>query len=223
MNFKNILALFGVMLFGAGLVMAINGAAPTWVSDVTRWTGDAAGSDLTEGGNISQVDVTGVTLTDRWAAYYGEVSGTLNLTDGTYYVYSWTPSTYTGEVCLSTGTAFNFVGVVVPTVGNIDTAWSMTGTDTATNTFTASTCNLDFNEATLANTLVADHAAGAFYTCAIAEAAGTGQDDHAFCTNINEDAATYDAGTADYEVMVPTPAGVGAAGQETYYFYLELN
>ena len=223
MNFKSILALFGVMLFGAGLVMAISGATPTLVSD-SRWSGAAAANDTTEGGNISAVNIAGVSLTDRWAAYYGNVSGTINLTDGTNSIYSWTPSTYTGEVCLATGSAYNYNAAVAATTAGINTAWSFsTGTDTATNTFNDGTCSdLVFSQATVTSPIQADHESGTFFTCAIRDGVGTAKANFAFCTPIQNAGTAFNGITSQYEVIVPT-SDASASATENYYFYIELN
>jgi hypothetical protein len=220
MNFKNILALFGVMLFGAGLVMAISGATPTLVSD-SRWAGTAATSDETEGGNVSAVNVDGTVLTDKWAAYWGNVSGTVLLGDNTNQLYTWTWTTGTGgEVCLSTASALSFAAATTATGANVDTAWSFTGTDadSGDNTFGGS-CNLAFAQATVTGTEQIDHEDSTYNTCVVYDGAGTSETDYAFCSVIGT-ATAYNGAAANYEVMVPTSAG---AGSETYYFYVELD
>lgn len=220
MNFKNILALFGVVLFGAGFVMAISGATPTLVSD-SRWSGATAGSDTTEGGNISAVNVTGTALTDKWAAYWGNVTGSIVLGDNTnqLFTWTWTPGTG-GEVCLSTASAFDFSGASTATGSDVDTAWSFTGTDadSGDNTFGGS-CNLAFAGGSVTGTEMINHEDSTYNTCVVDDGAGATESDYAFCSNIGT-ANAYNGIGANYEVMVPTTSG---ANTETYYFYVELD
>jgi hypothetical protein len=42
----------------------------------------------------------------------------------------------------------------------------------------------------------------------------------AFCSNITSGGTTWEGGTANYEIMVPTNNGVAAT--ETYYFFADL-
>lgn len=223
MNTKMLLALFGVMLFGAGLVMAISGAVPTLVADQARWAGNTSGSDVTEGGNISAVNVAGSTLTDRWAAYFGNVSGTILLADSTnasVYTWAWTSSNG-GEVCLSTGPAYVFTSAVAAVPSEIDTAFSLgAASDNATKTFTTTGCTLNFNSIASIINIPDVSTTGGFVTCAI-KAGGTAKANHAFCTKINDSGTAYNSASANYQVMVPTEPVV--ATTETYYFYMELN
>jgi hypothetical protein len=218
MNMKNLFAVIGVIIMGASLALAIGGATPTVVSE-SRWAGAAAGSDTTEGGNITVVNVTGMQLTDQWAAYYGNVSGNIVLGDDTNAVYTWTWTPGTGgEVCLSEGSAFDFSAPILTTGPAIDTAYSLLGADNAANTVTGSTCTLDFATASVVNTAQIDHTSDTYYTCAVNDGAGPAKANYAFCGHLDT-ATAYNGDAANYEVMVPTSPG---AGTETYYFYLEL-
>ena len=227
MKLKNLFAFIGVMLFGAGLVLAISGATPTEVSQ-TRWAGDAASSQTTEGGNISVVNVSGTALTDKWAAYSGNISGRITLDDNgagaAVFNWTWTPATG-GEVCVSTNSAFPFASATTATAGGVDTAWtfSTTDADSATNTYTA-TCGtaLTFAQSTVAGTTAAADLMGSssFLSCAVDDG-GAAETNYAFCTQIQSAGTNYNNATVNYELMVPTTAGASAT--ETYFFYLELD
>ncbi|MFN7991406.1 MAG: hypothetical protein U0R44_04590 [Candidatus Micrarchaeia archaeon] len=217
MSLKNLYAVIGVLLFGASLVLAIGGATPTVVSE-SRWAGAAAGSDVTEGGNITVVNVSGMQLTDKWAAYYGNVSGSIILGDplSQVYVWTWTPSTG-GEVCLSEGSAFNFATAGTSTGSAVDLAYGFTGTDadSGNNTFSGS-CNLTFASSSVTGTQFINDAS-AYDTCLV-NSGGAAKANLAFCTKMGSSPA-YNSAPANYEVMVPTSTGTGT---ETYYFYFEL-
>jgi hypothetical protein len=224
---KNLLALLSVMIIGASLVLAISGATPTQVSQ-TRWGGDAAANHTTEGGNISSVNVSGTVLTDKWAAYSGNVSGRITLDDNgagaAVFNWTWTPSTG-GEVCVSTNSSFGFNAATTATAAGIDTAWGFTAgdADSAANTYTT-TCGtaLTFAQSSVAGTTAAADIMGlsTFLSCAVDDT-GAAEANYAFCTQIQSAGINYNNQSAHYELMVPTTAGASAT--ETYFFYLELD
>ena len=233
--YKNILAIFGILLVGAGIVMAISGASVSGGGS-TRWSGDASGSNVTQGGNITAINIALSTLTSKWASYYGNVSGTLILGDGSNNVYSWTWASGTGgEVCVSTNSTFNFAAAHNMSNGTgIDTAWGFTGTDvdSGNNTYSAYVgkqgCNLNFSTANVYNTSnITIQGLSNFKNCVIGAnttAMVAGQTHLlAFCTVIQpvSSGLNYKGQPANYEVMVATNNTVGAT--ETYYFYAELS
>jgi hypothetical protein len=230
MNLKYVLALFGVLLFGAGIVMAISGADVTQVSSY-RWTGLTAGNLTTEGGNITNANVNGTSLTDRWAAFWGDVTGAIVLGNRTTYVYqwAWNPASDAGEVCLSTASAYNFVNASAAAAADIDTAWSFTsGADQAADTFSGTCSALNFVHTSVAAPIkITHHSPSTFMTCGIrTEAAGTAKANFAFCTAIQNTSTglNYNNAAANYEIMVPTADGTASpSATETYYFYAELN
>ncbi len=219
MTFKKILALFGVFIFAAGVVMAISGATVGTEVERGRWTGLTAGSVATEGGNISGVNVTGATLTDRWASYYGNVTGDIRLTDsaGTNNVYSWTwTATDGGEVCLSEASGFAFDSAVAGDGADIDTdfGWT-TGADLGANTYTGGAGAITFNGVTAITTADSVTLDGGFVDVLVDDNNGN----LAYCTAINSAGTNYNGESAHYEVMVPTYE----SGDTTYYFFAELN
>lgn len=227
MNAKWIFALFGLLVLGS-VVFAIGGATAATQSYYDRWTATAGGATITvEGGNISDVNLTSSSLTDRWAAFFGNVSGSLVLRDATntsarvYEWLNWDPANG-GEVCTSTGSAYSFAAVTSATGAAVNSAFTLgNAADNATNTYTdAGACNLVFDGAPAVPTSAyADHADGSFWTCAVYDGAGAAEADYAFCTNISSAGLNFKGQPAHYEVMVPTTPGVGT---ETYYFYAEL-
>ncbi|MEM3422345.1 MAG: hypothetical protein QXF86_01685 [Candidatus Bilamarchaeaceae archaeon] len=230
MGYKKFLFVFlGLLLLGSGLVMAISNATAARDADLARWGGQtSAGSIITEGGNISQVNVSAGTLTDRWAGFFGPVNGYIYLTDAgngtTSYLFRWTASAPSGWVCVSTNNNFPFGSANGATAGDIDTVWGFTGaTDSATNTFTSSTCDITFYNPsnTISGTANADHGSSStFETCAIDDGTPGDKASFAFCSAINQAGTNYGGVAADYELIVPTTPG---SETETYYFYAELD
>lgn len=229
MNPKWIYALFGIVLL-SGVVFAISGATVTEVVERGRWLGNTPTTNITtEGGNITGVTVNATVLTDRWASFYGNVTGSIVLTDNVssnnVYSWDWVPENG-GEVCVvANATDFAWASADVTTGAEIDTVWGFTGvSDSATITFASSNCTLNFAEATVTNTAnVTLLGNSSFTTCAI-EDQGTPavKQDFAFCTVINSTGSNYNGETASFEVMVPTAFDTPSA-TETYYFFAELN
>ncbi len=236
MEFKKIFVLFAVFLAVSGLALAIRGATIDSATDLTRWTGaTSTASDVTEGGNITAVNLNGSSLTDRWAGYFGNISGAnIYLTDAsggtTNYLYTWAVAgaNQTGEVCVSTFDTFDFATIGVADGADIDTAWGFAGgADLGVSTFNSgATCNLSFEEqgSSVSNTNTADGDSGlsSFETCVIDDgAAVAAPNDLAFCTNINSTGVNY-LGTANTEYEIIVAANDSLAATTTYYFFIEI-
>jgi len=224
MNLKNTVLVFVIAIIASGIVLAMSAATFTFVSE-SRWTNNTASSnDTTEGGNITQGNFGSISLTDKWAAYFGNVTGSIKLFDGTSSVFTWSVGTdnATGEVCASTGNIFSFASANSTNGSEIDGAFSLTpGLDNASNTLSGA-CNMSFNERAVTNTQFVDHQDSNFNTCAIKNTSGTPvKNGVAFCTSINSAGSAFNGQSADFELMVAT--NDTASATETYFFYLELN
>ena len=237
MEFRKMFVLFAVILAVSGMAMAMRAAdIDGTMTDLPRWTGvTSTASDITEGGNITEGNLNGTSLTDRWAGYYGNISSAaIYLTDnvtgisGGNWLYHWNvnDANQTGEVCVSTNNAYNFVGVQVGQGADIDIGWAFwSGADTGTGTFTTMDCNLTFEEqgVTVTNTGRAAHqGSSSFSTCILyGPPFMYNKGDFAFCTHINTTGKSYKNTNTEYELIVPTDDSTATA-TETYYFYIEL-
>jgi len=233
---KFIFVLLGLILLGSGLVVAI----PQNASSVTeyklpRWVAvsGAAANVTTEGGNISEVNVTAAEqLTDRWAGFYGLVTPStirLRASGDVNDLYNWTGTLAGGgEVCVSVGPNFDFSAIQEATEADVDSQWSFGAVaDNVTETYTGvGSCALVFTDVNTTLTDTADEIVHAgfstFTTCAFKDIGSPAvPGDLAFCTAIDTAGTNYNNVTVNYELMVPTDDGVGAT--ETYYFFVEIN
>ena len=131
-----ILVAFAVAAFAQALP---SGATVSTSSDET-WAGDAAGSDVSEGGNITSLTLSGKSQTEYWQGYYGNVSGNLTLRDTSGdRMYSWNITNITGEVYASIDNGVTWVGIVGEEDCMTDEAITGTGEDRVNNTFTNTT------------------------------------------------------------------------------------
>jgi parallel beta-helix repeat protein len=217
---------YGVLSSGSNLsYLELFGANVSNVSHHTRYNGTSAGNITTRGGNITGVNANSTQLTGRWAAFYGNVSGGIVLSGGasSNYVYSWNwnPSEG-GVVCVSTNSSLGIFPALGANGSDIDTAWNLTSAaaDSGANTFNNTNCTLDVGSDSVVNSGYADTGpAGGFMTCAVKTAVTPVKAQMVFCSEIISGGTTWNNGTGDYEVMVPTPEGTST---ETYYFYANL-
>jgi hypothetical protein len=212
-----------VYTLSANDAIAIN--SPTNVTFLGRFTTNSSGNTSTEGGNISVQNISSTTLTDRWAGMYGNVSGSIYLTDSDTgmlnSLYSWSVSDPNRlVVCASTNTAYPFSSAGAGTGSDIDAAWSFgAASDNGSSTFNSTSCTLTLIEGIISNTGTAAHQGASSFSTCIAKS-GSGKSNLAFCTAINQSGKTYSNQTSKYELIVPTSFGTGIV--ETYYLYAEL-
>ena len=148
------------------------------------------------------------------------MSGSINLTDGTYSLYSWTWTAATeGEVIASTSDSITWASLTNGTATAIDEAWGFTGSDKADGMFTT-TNTFTIGETTL-TTAPAVTTTGLYNTSIVNDNDGaTGKTDHLFVVSIINDGTTFNDETHNFEMIVPTNAAIEQT--ETYYFYVEL-
>ena len=229
MNTRNIFLGAVIIALFAGALMAIGGAAANNVAGSgqapTRWAGASAGSNNTQGGNITLMNLTVTSLTNKWAAYYGNISGSiiLSASTGASNIFAWAYSVSSGgEVCMSTGSANTFLSPTNGSVATLDTVFSLSGADSSANTQNQSNCSLVLSTGTVQQVTEWRHMGNStFHTCAITTGGATAKNNFAFCTNISSTGKWFgsDTGIANYELMIPTVPGA----VETYYFYAELS
>ncbi len=216
------------LLFAASLAFAIQ-PAETWTLGATdKYTQASTASYVTEGGNVTYGNLSGNVSTEKWAGFWGNVSGTIVLAPGAnspmFYTWPWTPADG-GEVCaIAASSGFVWAAVEAVTGSEIDTVWGfdVLNTDSASNTLTDASCNLIVAGTTVAPSAGVTTNGGTFETCAVADAAVPAwKDDIAFCVNITQGGALFNSLTGDYQLLAA--ANETDAQYETYNFWLELD
>ncbi len=217
---KALKLIFGLFII-LGMVLAIQ-PVNTWTSGPQQKITYTATTFTTEGGNVTELNLSQNVSTEKWAGIWGNVSGNIVLSDGTHNFYSWTwTSTNGGVVCAqpSATADFDWSSVAATTAAEVDTAFSFTGSqvDSAANTLTES-CTI-----TVAGTTIAGAAAvtaSNFQTCALEDAGTPTKSDLALCTNITANTNLFNSLTGDYALLLPTNEQAGQT--ETYVMWLEL-
>ncbi len=201
-------------------------AAPTnasvQVGTQERAPSQTAGSLQTEGGNVTEVNVSAYQVTTKWAGFYGTVSGDIRLADAANHIfYQWTVNDPTGGVVYAT------TGVITDwSSSNIAPLYAsdgylpsflITGTDSFNNTFTQ---REDFSSPSLTisavNYTVTNPTSSSFKTYALRTSDGSIL---IWAGKINAGQTTFNGKSGDYQIL----AGVtDQSAPTTFYFYLEL-
>jgi len=210
-----------------GILLAIQPAEEWVVGQTGKYTQVSHANVTTEGGNVTNLNLSGNISTEKWAGFWGNVSGRIVLAPGInqpmFFTWTWN-SSRGGEVCaIAAASGFDWSGVQLVPASKIDSIWGFTGTDTdsAVNTL-KSTCSVDVAGIPVSGSAGNFTGVGGFETCAIADQSAPGaKSDVAFCVNITQNGNLFNGLTGDYELIAPTNE---TAGQfETYYFWLELD
>ena len=208
------------------MIFGISGATTSGIVQ-TRWSGAVtAQTAVTQGGNITGVNLASTQLTSKWAEFNGNVTGTIRLSDtqagSAVYVWTYTPGTNGGEVCASTGSTFPAGAPGNVTLAALDTAFATTSApDNAAGTYNTTCPALTLSAGALTNFAAAKiQGSSTFTTCAM-NASGSAHANHAFCTLVNSTASgkNYANVASNFELLVPSTSTAGG----TYYFYMELN
>lgn len=225
---KIILAL-AVLIMGTITAYAIAPAGVTWISDTSYTPGAATASDVTEGGNITVLNITGANQsTERWAGYLGNISSAGSLiilaNDATptdvFYNWSW-DSAQGGEVCAGTATSYTWASLEAAAATDLDSTWGFGDvSDDAEATFNDGTSTFEIGGASGSAPMADTGFSGGYETFLLEDTPGaSAETDFLFCSNISAAGTGYDGTTVDYELIVPTTYGA----HETYYFYLDVN
>ncbi|MCK4319109.1 hypothetical protein KAW38_00885 [Candidatus Micrarchaeota archaeon] len=215
---------FGIVLLTfVGLGFAIQDASSIETKGEGSYTSGTTATDLTEGGNVTGIVLTGNTSTQKWAGYYGNVTGNLVLgLDSTSIMFAWSwDQADGGEVCVSQDASFDWSSVSTATNSSLNTVWSFgAAKDNATATYTTFE-NYEIAGAALTNVETATDVQG-WETGVVDDGNDGAEVDFAFCVKIDTTGAAtaLDGHVADYQLMVPTTDTAGHT--ETYYFFLEL-
>lgn len=234
MNGKYLLIGFMALLVLAGIVAAstpINASVSAGPQQRYAIPHGAAGSVTTEGGNVTQVNLTGTnSSTERWAGFYGNLTGSnLVLGDSSgnaFYAWAVGNPNELWKVYASTQNDVNWANLAAGQceAGTNVYNWVFNGAwaDNYTNTFTHSGADT-FADATItANyTLTYEHnGAETWPTYHLQD--GTGTDDDVWAAKVLTTATAFnDAAGVVYQLMVP--ANPADNTYVTYYFFLEIN
>jgi len=211
---RTIIIMLIALLSVAGIAYAAVQGSSVDVVKTDQLTETSAGNTDAEGGNVTMMNLSATVSTQRWAGFYGNVTGTLGLGLGTDVFYSFSAANAL-TVFASQNQTFDWASIEASTGAEVDaaTAWNYAaGNDQAADVYAGA---VQVGTTTGAITEVATLQSGNFITGIFDDAAPDGKGNFAFGVNVSS-AACFDGTTCDYELMVP------ADGTETYYFFVEI-
>ncbi len=100
--FAQISLVFAVQPFGANYT----------IINSTRAIPDEAQSIEAQAGNVTELNIAGVTITQSWQGYFGNITGTIQLADGAdNQMYNWSLASPEGEIYASTSSSIAWTNV----------------------------------------------------------------------------------------------------------------
>ena len=240
--FRSVFGLF-VLIFSISIlilpgVRALTGFDPSLSG--STWSQTPTGTSVS-GGNVYNATFSVSEQTYRWAALWGNISGSIVLrtADSSTFM-EWTTSQVTdGSVVYATtndGTLnpSNFASFSNANLQNTDAAYGydVDVTDSITNTFTGfeNFQSPSMNTPIVANTTVLEGAWTNYVfkfnaTDVPASSYPGGQDYVVWAVGANASQESFFGIDADYELLIPEnqEVGQGAGSPTTYYFWAELN
>lgn len=213
-----------MMLIIAVLALPMAFAAPaagnvTEQGSQSSYAGISSESVTTEGGNVTEVNVTGYASTARWAGFYGSIDGGIRLGDsGNNIFYEWTVSNFDGSVVYAANTTvsdWSDAAISAAGVGDMPSYLTTGASDNYTNTFdtTEGFASASITEGSTPYITTLETGTGTFKTYSLKNTAGT----LIWAGLADQNELGFDGTTVDYQLLVPADSsGV------TYNFYLEL-
>jgi hypothetical protein len=213
-----LLALAGAAILLTSLAAAQTGAQVT-AGDGDSGSNSTSQSVTTEGGNVTNTNVTVTSVTQKWAAFYGQLNGQDVLSDSSSNnFYEWTVSDPTGSVVYAVPSGQGSPNTV-STVGTPSTLLSSseftTGVDNVDDTFN-STEDVSGDGSTAAAHTFSSGSPDTSLSTGLYDDGGN----PVYAAEVQNGVAGFDGNSYDFQLLV----GVGEqTDTQTYDFYAELN
>jgi hypothetical protein len=183
-------------------------------------------------GNVTQLSIDALAITQSWQGYYGNVSGTLGLwnSDNDTF-YNWSMASAAGEVYASTASSVTWASIGCAQDTDVATEETALGqvaadADSVSNTFLNATAHPEINVSTVTIPSGECFAANPFdntgsqttkfYNILLQQGANT-----VYTTILGGGQTGFDGSTWDFELLVGED-GHGNSAVTPYYFFVEL-
>lgn len=222
MKGKIIMLMMAIFVLTFSMVVAAPVGGDATAGASTTGTSTTTTTVDIDGGNVTYVDVNSDVITSRWAGFFGNVSGSLLLSDSSANnFYQWTVSSMTGAVVYAandTISDWTAGSNIVPLTNANAPSWiqgaatdNFTQTFAANEAFTSSTYNIAATPYT--TTYNSSGVAGNLKTYALyANTEGA----NIWAGKVVDDTDGFDGTSVDYQILLPAQTGT------TYSFYMEL-
>lgn len=238
MNKVTIAVLTVLLIFSAFSFVTAepNGANHTEESN-ERAGASQAESHNASAGNITELTVIGISITQSWQGYFGNVSGAIELADADDNVmYNWSLASPSGEVYATMNDSVNWTSTACATNATdtpiLEAYFGIAGADVdgVDETFFASNDHDEFyvnniqiaaGTCELSARIFGDTGAGVDTEFEeVILKAGSGE--YVFASILDKDLEGFDSATHDFEMLVLEDGHDSDTDTTTYYFYVEL-
>jgi hypothetical protein len=213
------------------------GANYTFINS-TRATPDSAASIPALAGNVTEININGFSTTQSWQGYFGNVSGTIQLADGSdNQMYNWTLASPQGEIYATTSSSVQWSSIACFDLpGNhsaLEAAFNISSDDVdgINETFSDTwdhdlfyTNNIEFSANECAATSLFDSSGASvddhFEEVLLTD--GTSAEQVIFTSLLDENVLGFDQRSHDFEMLVLEDGHGTDTSTTPYYFYVEL-
>ncbi|MDD9954100.1 MAG: hypothetical protein OXR66_07235 [Candidatus Woesearchaeota archaeon] len=232
-----ILMVAAIMLFAANFATA-EPAAPESLTEVASSSRDlselSAQSLEARGGNVTEVNINALSITQSWQGLYGDISGEITLDDGSNNTfYNWSTTSVSGQVYATRASSITWSNVNCSTAVNITSEETYLGHvaadgDSVTNTYSLTT-HPGFNVTTGAEIFTDTCPSTNAFTNNASQSADWVQvllhdqtDNVVYSTLINDSTTGFNSNTYDFQLLVGENEHTGNIGTTTYYVWVQL-
>jgi hypothetical protein len=211
----------------------VNGADVTHIKTEMTNVSSTAGNHSAYAGNVTELTLDAVGVTQSWQGYFGNVTGVIGLSDGSGNIlYNWSVSSPNGEVYATRAFDVNFVTISCATTSQISSEenfinQSSGDSDSVSNTFNKKShpgfyvggVEILGNSCNSTNLYDSGGAQTTeFYEVLLAD----GASNMVYTSLLEQDATGFDSKTHDFEMIVGEDGHAGDTNPTNYYFYVEL-
>ena len=226
-----------LFVFTLGVTLADPNGANTVTQEGTssRGTANSPQDAQALAGNITEITVSGDSITQSWQGYFGNVSGAITLEDASNNtMYNWSLASPQGEIFASTDGSVSWTGVKcfnwTENGTDLETTYNIDGAEDGINeTFSDSETHDGFSVGTVS--FVADQCmstqvfdatgagvASTFDEVLLSDAGGN----PIFTALLEQDTLGFDDKHHDFQMLVLEDGHDGDTSETQYFFYVEL-
>lgn len=189
------------------------------------------------GGNVTQLNIAALTITQSWQGYYGLISGEITLDDASSNTfYNWSVTTVAGEVFATRNATIGWTNLTCANSSHVSQEEGQLGQNAADGDSVSNTFNLNShaefsvgsqtfttNSCDTTNAFVNNASQTANWTQVLLHKNDSNANNIIYATLINDSTPGFDGGTYDFQLLVGENEHTGSIGVTTYYFWVELN
>ncbi len=201
-------------------VLAAPQGATVSVGASERGPAATVGTATTEGGNVTNMNVSSDVITSRWAGFWGNISGSIILADASgNNFYRWTVTDVTGSVVYATSApVVDWATLAAARESDMPAYVQGTAPDSYNNTFTGTETFTSASQSVANANFTFTYEGGAMGTNLKTYALKVDTSTLVFAAKAVAGTTGFNNQAVDYQLLVPAQGGTTT----TYNFYLEL-